>query len=137
MITRFSNLALEIPQTLLLEVLRQSSGSRRRALATKRPGQCRWTLFNATLRRPHKEALMGKSPGHQKHPEHKVQETHLNQRVTVEVDGDVVAESNDVIRVNEDEHPARYYFPRSDVKANILERTRTTTECPFKATAHY
>ena len=80
---------------------------------------------------------MGKSPGHQKHPEHKVQETHLNQRVTVEVDGDVVAESNDVIRVNEDEHPARYYFPRSDVKANILERTRTTTECPFKGTAHY
>jgi uncharacterized protein (DUF427 family) len=80
---------------------------------------------------------MKKSPGHQQHPEHKVKESHLSEKVTVEIDGKVIAESKDVIRVGEDQHQARYYFPRSDVKMDMLERTKTTTECPFKGTAHY
>jgi uncharacterized protein (DUF427 family) len=80
---------------------------------------------------------MKKSPGHQQHPEHKVKEIPLSEKVTVEVDGQVIAESDDVIRVDEDQQRARYYFPRSDVKMNMLERTRTTSECPFKGTAHY
>jgi uncharacterized protein (DUF427 family) len=80
---------------------------------------------------------MKKSPGHQQHPEHKVRETHLSEKVTVDFGGQTVAESKDVIRVDEDQHQARYYFPRSDVKMDLLEPTKTTTECPFKGTAHY
>jgi uncharacterized protein (DUF427 family) len=80
---------------------------------------------------------MRKSPGHEKWPNHKVEEQHLPHTIKVEVDGEVVAESQDVIRVSEDEHPARYYFPRPDVRMDKLERTRTTTHCPFKGTAHY
>jgi uncharacterized protein (DUF427 family) len=78
-----------------------------------------------------------KSPGHQQHPEHKVLSERVGETMQVEVDGEVIAESNDVIRVREDQHPPRYYFPRSDVKMEKLRRTRTTTECPFKGTAHY
>lgn len=80
---------------------------------------------------------MSKSPGHQKWPEHAVREEHLDQRVRVEIAGQVVAESSDVIRVEEDGHPARHYFPRGDVRLEALERTGTTSQCPFKGTARY
>ncbi len=80
---------------------------------------------------------MSHSPGHRKWPDHKVQEEPLAQRVRVEVLGTPIADSEDVIRVVEDKHPDRYYFPRADVNMAALERSESTTECPFKGTAHY
>lgn len=80
---------------------------------------------------------MNPSPGHLKWPEHKVQESPLGQKVTVDIGAHRVAESRQAIRVDEDHHPTRYYFPRSDVEMAFLERSETTTQCPFKGTAHY
>jgi uncharacterized protein (DUF427 family) len=70
-------------------------------------------------------------------PAHKVEEKRISARVKVEVGGDEIADSSDVIRVDEDDYPSRYYFPRSDVKMDKLERSSTTTKCPFKGTASY
>ena len=80
---------------------------------------------------------MSDSPGHARWPYHKVQEQPLKQRVRAEVDGVVLADSNDVIRVEEDNHPVRFYFPRDAVDMKQLVRSRSTSDCPFKGTASY
>jgi len=80
---------------------------------------------------------MSKSPGHREHPEHRVRERLLSNAVRVAVNGDVIAESTDVVKVEEDGNPPRYYFPREDVRMERLEPSTTTTECPFKGQAHY
>lgn len=80
---------------------------------------------------------MSRSPGHQKWPDHQVLERHLDETLQVAADGEVVAASNDVIEVKEDDSPVRHYFPRGDVKMDRLERSATTTQCPFKGTARY
>lgn len=80
---------------------------------------------------------MSQSPGHQKWPDHQVREEHLHRPVEVEVEGVVLATSSDVIKVDEDKSPVRYYFLRSDVRMEKLERSKTTTECPFKGVGNY
>jgi uncharacterized protein (DUF427 family) len=78
-----------------------------------------------------------KSPGHQEFPQHKVREEHVKEVVKVRFNGVTIAESKDVIKVDEDESPVRYYFPRGDVRMETLQPSATTTECPFKGHATY
>jgi len=80
---------------------------------------------------------MARSPGHQQHPEHKVQSLPVHEPMSVTASGELVAESTDVLRLNEDGSPGRFYFPRGDVKMEMLQPSDTTSQCPFKGTARY
>jgi uncharacterized protein (DUF427 family) len=61
----------------------------------------------------------------------------IDGRVTVSVDGVTVADSEDVIALQEGSLPTRYYFPKSDVKFDLLEPTETHTRCGWKGLASY
>lgn len=80
---------------------------------------------------------MRKSPGHERHPEHHMREQPLGLWMKVEIDGEVIADSIDVVQVVEDRNPVRYYFPREDVAMQRLVRSGTTSDCPFKGRATY
>jgi len=58
-------------------------------------------------------------------------------RVRVKLDGEVIADTRDAIRLEEGDYPAVYYFPRKDVKMDRLVRSKHQTVCPFKGTASY
>jgi uncharacterized protein (DUF427 family) len=66
-----------------------------------------------------------------------VLERSITERMRVTVNGDVVADSHDVVKVEEDGSPPRYYFPRDDVRMDRLTRSATTSRCPFKGQARY
>jgi uncharacterized protein (DUF427 family) len=78
-----------------------------------------------------------KSPGHQRSPDHHVREEPVKGVVKVSFNGMTIAESDDVIQVDEDKAPLRYYFPRSDVRMETLTPTSTNSVCPFKGYATY
>ncbi|HEX6946764.1 MAG TPA: DUF427 domain-containing protein [Acidimicrobiia bacterium] len=58
-------------------------------------------------------------------------------RVTVTIDGKTVADSTDVIALQEGSLPTRYYFPKADIDFGLLEPTDTHTRCGWKGLASY
>jgi uncharacterized protein (DUF427 family) len=66
-----------------------------------------------------------------------VAETRVAHKVSAFIDGRRVAESDDVIRVDETGAPPRFYFPREAVTVDKLEPSDTKTHCPFKGDASY
>jgi len=76
-------------------------------------------------------------PGYKKHPDHRITTKPAGVRVQVKLDGEVIADTRDAIRLEEGDYPAVYYFPRKDVKMERLVRSKHQTVCPFKGTASY
>ena len=58
-------------------------------------------------------------------------------RVRVEFGGEVVADSARTLVLREENCPAVHYFPREDVRMDLLARTGHATRCPYKGAASY
>lgn len=80
---------------------------------------------------------MTRSHGHKQHPDHKVREHLHSERLKVRLGEQTIADSVDVLEVNEDGHPPRCYVSRSDVDMGLLIKSQTKTKCPFKGEATY
>lgn len=69
--------------------------------------------------------------------EHRISLQQPGARVRVGIGEDVLAESDRATLLLERGCPPRWYFPREDVRLDLLRRTTTTTVCPFKGRATY
>ena len=58
-------------------------------------------------------------------------------RVRVEFNGAWVADSQRALVLHETRQAPAYYFPRADVRTELLEKTAHLTHCPFKGNASY
>ena len=76
-------------------------------------------------------------PGYKKYPDHRITTKPAGVRVRVKLDGEVIADTRDAIKLEEGDYPAVYYIPRKDVKMDRLVRSKHQTVCPFKGTASY
>ena len=70
-------------------------------------------------------------------PDHPITVTPNPSRVVVTVAGRVVADTRRALTLREANYPPVQYIPIDDVDRSLLERTETTTHCPYKGDASY
>lgn len=78
----------------------------------------------------------GQSAYH-KYPDYRVDLEVSGALARVRVDDQVIAESTRAMQVKETRHDPVVYFPREDVRVELLERTDHQSFCPFKGNASY
>jgi uncharacterized protein (DUF427 family) len=69
--------------------------------------------------------------------EHPITVTPTGRHVTVRVNGEVVAETDAALTLQESTYPAVQYVPLADVVGTALRRSDNTTYCPYKGEANY
>jgi uncharacterized protein (DUF427 family) len=69
--------------------------------------------------------------------EHPITVTPTEGHVTVRVRGQVVAETDEALSLQESTYPVVQYVPIAAVDADALQRSDTTTYCPYKGEANY
>ncbi len=72
---------------------------------------------------------------HPRDPYHRIDTFTTSRKVTVTIEGVVLAESDEVKALYEAGLPVRYYFPFRDVRLEHLVRSDTVTQCAYKGTA--
>jgi len=81
--------------------------------------------------------MANSGPGYAKHPEHTVTIAPFKGRVVVELNGEVLSQTERALELREADYPPVYYVPRSDTHMDRLVPTTHKTHCPFKGEASY
>jgi uncharacterized protein (DUF427 family) len=69
--------------------------------------------------------------------DHPITVAPTGKHVTVRVNGELVAETDNALTLQESTYPAVQYIPIGDVVAEFLTSSDTTTYCPYKGDASY
>lgn len=69
--------------------------------------------------------------------EHPITVEPTGRHVTVRVNGEVVADTDRALTLQESTYPTVQYIPRADVAEDKLRPSDTQTYCPFKGDASY
>ncbi|MDA2894099.1 DUF427 domain-containing protein [Mycolicibacterium sp. BiH015] len=70
-------------------------------------------------------------------PSHPITVIPTGRHVVARVNGQVVAETDAALTLQESSYPAVQYIPLADVKGELLRPSATETYCPFKGDASY
>ena len=68
---------------------------------------------------------------------HKISAEVVDRRVRIVFNGATIADSRRPILLTEGRMTPVYYFPREDVRMDLMERTSHKSHCPFKGDAAY
>lgn len=74
---------------------------------------------------------------HARNPYTRIDILHSSRRVRVVIDGVTLADSTGACFLFETGLPTRYYFPKTDVRMDLLTPTDRKTGCPYKGFARY
>ena len=81
--------------------------------------------------------IEGRESGFKTNPDYKITFEPSPRRVRVQFNGEWVADTTHAHLLFETRHLPVYYFPRSDVRMDLLTPTEHHTFCPYKGTASY
>ena len=70
-------------------------------------------------------------------PSHPITVIPTGRHVVVRVNGQIVAETDAALTLQESSYPAVQYVPLADVTADLLRPSDTETYCPYKGDASY
>lgn len=82
-------------------------------------------------------STMSDKPVREPSADHPITVAPAGKHVTVRVNGEVVAESDNALTLQESTYPAVQYIPLADVAPSALTSSDTTTYCPYKGDATY
>lgn len=85
----------------------------------------------------HSSAQSNSGPGFAKHPAYRIElQTSGDSREAI-LNGTLLAKSTRAIVMHENKYPPVIYFPRADVRLELLSKSEHSSYCPFKGTASY
>jgi uncharacterized protein (DUF427 family) len=73
--------------------------------------------------------------GHPRDPYHRLDVRATSRRVRVSLNGETLADSSRTVALFEASLPTRWYFPREDVRMDLLEPSARVTTCAYKGHA--
>lgn len=81
--------------------------------------------------------LQPEQSGYDSNPDYNIRLKLFSGQIDMIINRIVVASSNRTIQLQEDFHLPVYYFPKEDVRMDLMQRTSLITYCPFKGYASY